>query len=106
MFFSSGVANIFLLEFVKKVNQESKFMKMYGIYESVHNLLEKDAKSEPEGTKESQKVTKVNQKEAKGSPKWATWRPKGAESEPRGDQNASKNRVAEQVAKKRKPCEP
>ena len=80
-------------------------MKMYGIYESLHNLLEKGAKSEPKGTKESQKGAKRFQ-ETKGSQKGATWMPKGAKSEPRGDQNASKNRVAEKVAKNKKSCEP
>ena len=81
-------------------------MKTYGIYESVHTLLQKGAKSEAKETKEKQKVPKVDQKGAKGNQKKATWRPKGAKIEPRGDQNASKHRVADKVAKREKSCEP
>ena len=46
------------------------------------------------------KSPKGSQKGDKGSEKGATWRPKGAKSEPRGDQNASKNRSSEKIAKR------
>ena len=79
-------------------------MKMYGIHESVHNLFEKGAKSEPKvSQREPERIElKRSQKGANGSQKGATWRPKGGKSEPRGDQNAQKNRVAEKVAKGKK----
>ena len=44
----------------------------------------KDAKTEPRGTKESQKIAKGKQKAAKGSQTGPEGNPEGNESEPRG----------------------
>ena len=52
----------------------------------------KGAKREPKGAKGSQKGAKGSQKAAKGCQK-------GAKGEPTGDQNASKSRPSEKVAK-------
>jgi hypothetical protein len=42
-------------------------MKIYGIYESFHNLVEKGAKSEPKGPKGAKSETKGVKSEPKGS---------------------------------------
>ena len=52
------------------------------------------------GAKGSQKWASGSQKWANGSQKWANGNQKGAKSEPRGDQNASKNRSSEKIAKR------
>ena len=52
------------------------------------------------GAKGSQKGAKGSPKGAKGSQKGAKRRQRGAKSEPKGDQNASKNRSSEKVAKR------
>ena len=56
----------------------------------------KDAQSEPIGAKRSPKGTT---REPKGIPKGAKGSPKGAKGEPKDDQNASKNRPSDKVAK-------
>ena len=62
----------------------------------------KGAKSEPIGAKRSpkgcQREPKGSQRGAKGSQR----EPKGAKREPKGDQNASKSRPSEKVAKNMK----
>ena len=56
-------------------------------------VSQKGAKVSQKGAKGSQKGAKGNQKAAKGSQK-------GAKGEPTGDQNASKSRPSEKVAKR------
>ena len=103
MFLNSGVEkNIEIHQ--KLLTNRANSWKSMGIYENSQNLFEKDSKSEPEGAKGSQKGTTRCQKWTKREPtgahsEWATWSPKGAKSEPRGNQNASKNRSSEKVAK-------
>ena len=62
----------------------------------VSKMEPKDAQSEPTGAKRS---PKGSPREPKGSPKGAKGSQKGAKGEPKGDQDASKNRPSDKVAK-------
>ena len=76
--------------------QHQEIPKVRKLSPEVSKMEPKDAKSEPTGAKRS---PKGSPREPKGSQKGAKGSQKGAKGEPKGDQDASKNRPSDKVAK-------
>ena len=88
----------FCMIFSEKIWKNTK--KEARIQQKWENGLPGWAKVSQRAPKVSQKGAKGSQKGAKGSQKAAKGSQKGAKGEPTGDQNASKSRPSEKVAKK------